>query len=319
LKQFTKTVAEVYERISPHIIMTPLIRSAWYSRISGNEVYFKCENLQHTQAFKIRGALSKLLSMSPEELKGKTLVTASGGNHGLAVVYSARLLGLKSVIFLPESAPHAKVQAIEALGGVTKIAGTAWDEANEIAMEAGRNEDFLYIHPFDDGRIIEGQATIAHEICRQIEEPDWIMASIGGGGLISGLSQYIKSFDNRIRIAGVETRGADSMHQSVHAGRLITLEAITSKAESLGAKRVSSRTFDSVKKYTDALYVVDDAQAEEEQAVIQTHEHMDVELASSCVVSAFIQYLAPKIKNQKIVIVLCGAKNKIQESKTKNN
>jgi len=303
---FPARAAKAYERIRPHIIETPLTRSDWYSRLSGSEVYFKCENLQHTRAFKIRGALNKVLSLSPRELSGKTLVTASGGNHGLAIAHAARLLGLKSLVYLPGSTPSLKIEAIKVMGGAVEIHGNAWDEANEEAVKTGRREGFLHIHAFDDERVIEGQGTIALEILRRIERPDLVMASIGGGGLISGVASYLKAADAGIRVAGVETAGADSMSRSIRAGALVTLSAITSKAESLGAKRVSTRTYDAARAYVDAFHVVSDAEAEAEQAVIRREEGFLVELASSCTVAGFLGFEAEAMQGRKVVIVLCG-------------
>jgi threonine dehydratase len=303
---FPARVARAYERIRPHILETPLVRSDWYSRVSGSEVYFKCENLQHTRAFKIRGALNKVLSLDPRELTGRTLVTASGGNHGLAVAHAARLLGLKSLVYLPTSTPQHKIEAIKAMGGAVAIHGNAWDEANEEAIKTGRREGFLYIHAFDDERVIEGQGTIALEILRQIKRPDLVMTSIGGGGLISGIASYLKTVDAGIRVAGVETAGADSMSRSIRAGALVTLPAITSKAESLGAKRVSTRTFEAARTHVDAFHVVTDSEAEAEQAVIRREEGFLVELASSCTVAGFRRYEAEAMRGRRVVILLCG-------------
>lgn len=189
---------------------------------------------------------------------------------------------------------------------ISIIRGSAWDEANAEAIAAGSREGFLYIHPFDDERIIEGQGTIALEILGQIERPDLVMASIGGGGLISGIAAVLKATDTRIRVGGVETSGADSMAQSVRADSLVTLPRIASKAGSLGAKRVSARTLQAVQTYVDSLHVVDDEDAAKEQTVIMREEDFHVELASSCTVAAFLRFEEEAVRGKKVVIILCG-------------
>ncbi|MBN2104256.1 threonine/serine dehydratase [bacterium] len=299
-------IKQVYQKIRPYIRETPLLYSDFLSQTTGNEVYLKCENLQVTHAFKIRGAVHKVLSMPKGQIQNKILVTASGGNHGLAVAHTARILGLDSLVYLPVTTPAVKIKAIRSVGSRVELSGNAWDESNEQAMLRCRCDDFCYIHPFDDDMIIQGQATVAYEILQQLKDADIIMASIGGGGLISGIAQYIKAKHSKIKVFGVETRGADSMAQSIHTGRIVTLPHISSKAESLGAKRVTERTFHIVRTYVDALFTVDDAEAARDQMTILNEEKLWVELASSCVVSAYQKFTAPTFKNKKVVIVLCG-------------
>jgi len=299
-------IKQAYQIIKPYIRETPLLYSDFLSQATGNDVYLKCENLQITHAFKIRGAIHKVLSAPEGEIKNKTLVTASGGNHGLAVARAALVLGAKSLIFLPKTTPGVKIEAIRRMGGRVELFGNVWDESNEQAMIWGQRDDFCYIHPFDDESIIQGQATVAFEILRQLNNVDIIMASVGGGGLISGIAQYAKAKHSEIKVFGVETRGADSMSQSIQADRLVTLPCIASKAESLGAKRVTERTFQIVRKYVDTLFMVADEEAVQDQMTILLEEKLWVELASSCVVSAYQKFAAPHFKNKKVVIVLCG-------------
>ncbi|MFC1568926.1 threonine/serine dehydratase [bacterium] len=303
---FTDLISQIYKRINVYIRKTPILRSDFLSDLTGNEVYFKCENLQITHAFKVRGAINKVLSIPKNEVQNKILVTASGGNHGLAVTYAARVFGLKAFIYLPHSTPDIKIKAIQDLGGQVKMTGDVWDEANEQAMILGQQNDYYYIHPFDDDSIIQGQATIAYEMFQQLEHIDIVMASIGGGGLISGIAQYAKGKKPQIKVYGVETKGADSMAQSVQARKLITLPSISSKAESLGAKTVSEKTLSIAQENVDDFFVVDDSSARQQQLRILHEEKLLVELASSCVVSAYLQNVANKVKNKNILIVLCG-------------
>jgi threonine dehydratase len=161
-----------------------------------------------------------------------------------------------------------------------------------------------------------GQATIAHEIIEEIPDIDIIIASIGGGGLLSGISQYAKSINPTIRVYGVETVGADSMYQSLKAGKLITLPAITSVAESLGAKQVTEKTFNIIQKNVDDVFTVTDEQAIRELKLILQEEKLLVEPAASCSLSTVVEQKIPNSKGKKIAIVLCGGNFPIDELKT---
>ena len=304
---YLKKIENVYKRISKDIRNTPLIYSNHFSKLLECELYFKCENLQYTHAFKVRGALNKLLSIPHETIQNKTLVTASAGNHGLAVTYAAKRLGLDALIYLPVGTPEIKKKKIIGMGGQVESFGSAWDEANAEAMNKGESPDYLYIHPFDDEDIIDGQATIAYEILNEINDVDIILASIGGGGLISGISKYCNSFNRQVDVFGVETIGADSMFQSINAGHLITLDAITSKADSLGAKKVSERTFNYVRRYVKDLYVIEDKKAEEIQIQLLQIEKMLVELSASSTLAVLLNEFIPNLKGKKVVVLLCGA------------
>lgn len=311
---FQEEVLAVHDKIKPYIRKTPLIHSEYFSKILQCNIYFKLENIQYTGSFKVRGALSKVLSLPRKERK-KTLVTASGGNHGLGVCYAGNKVNMHTIVYLPTTTPSMKIQKIKSLGGEVVLHGEVWDEANEQAMDEAREKDMIYIHPFSDEDVMRGQGTIALEILTETPDIDMIICSIGGGGLISGIARYAKAVKPSIKVYGVETKGADAMYQSITADKIVTLEAITSIAESLGAKRVTEKSFHYVKHFVDGLCVVSDSQAIETIFEILQHEKQLVEPASSCNLAALLTNQIPDFTDKNIAVVLCGGNFPVEELK----
>ena len=209
-------------RIRTHLANTPLVRADHFSRKLGANVFFKLETMQPTHSFKVRGAFNALMQLSDNQ-RESGVVTASGGNHGLAIAHAARVLGIRATIYLPESVTEAKLAAIRPLDPEIIIHGTAWDDANALAMRIAKETGRAYIHPFDDQAVMAGQGTVVLEFLQQMPAPDLIVASIGGGGLISGIISAAKHFSPLTRVVGAETVGADSMFQSWKAGRIVEL------------------------------------------------------------------------------------------------
>jgi threonine dehydratase len=311
---FPQDVQAVYDKINSYIRKTPLIYSDHFSDILQCNLYFKLENIQHTGSFKVRGALSKVLSLSKKE-RMKSLVTASGGNHGLGVCYAGNKVDMHTIVYLPTTTPAMKVRKIKSLGGEVILHGDVWDEANERAMKEASEKDMIYVHPFSDEDVMRGQGTIAHEILSQQPKIDLIICSIGGGGLISGIARYAKAVNPSIKIYGVETKGADAMYQSITADKIVTLPAITSIAESLGAKRVTEKSFHYVKHLVDGLSVVSDSQAMETIIEILQHEKQLVEPAASCNLAALLTNQIPNCHDKTIAVVLCGGNFPVEELK----
>jgi threonine dehydratase len=293
-------------RIRPHLPVTPLVRAEHFSRKLGASVFFKLETLQPTHSFKVRGAFNALMQL-PDEQKKRGVVTASGGNHGLAVAYAAQVLGIPATIYLPESATEAKLAAIRLLRPEIIIHGAAWDDANALAMRVARESGRTYVHPFDDRAVMAGQGTIVPELLQQLPAPALIVASIGGGGLISGIISATKHFSPATRVVGVETVGADSMFQSWKAGKIVMLPAITSIAETLGARKTEATQFEIVSKHVCDLVTVSDKSAMRALVEILETEKLLTEPATSCSVAALIEGRIPFTAEENIVVVLCGA------------
>lgn len=293
-------------RIRAHLAPTPLIRSDSFSRKLGANIFFKLETLQPTHSFKVRGAFSALTRLSEDQRK-RGVVTASGGNHGLAVAHAAATLGIPASVYLPESATEAKLAAIRALGPEIVIHGAAWDDANALAIHVARESGRAYVHPFDNPAVMAGQGTIVGETLQQLANPDLIVASIGGGGLISGILSAVVHFSPATRVVGVETEGADSMFQSRQAGKIVELPAITSIAETLGALKTEQTQFNIVSRYVADLVTVSDEAAIRALLEILDREKLLTEPAASCSVAALLEGRIRLKPGENVVIILCGA------------
>lgn len=294
------------QRISEHLPPTPVLHSTYYSDKFGAQVFLKLETLQPTHSFKVRGALNAILAL-PDDKRRRGVVTASGGNHGLGVALACKKLGINAKIFLPVKTPQVKIDAIAALGAEIILAGQAWDEANELAQQTAVTEMRSYIHPFNDVQVMAGQATIVTELLEQIKNIDVIVASIGGGGLISGIISAVKHYSPNTRVYGVETRGAHSMYLSVLAGEITPLESITSIAESLGAKKTEGTPFEIISQNIEEVLVVDDQAAVASLLELLQHEKMLVEPATSCSIAALNQKLIKINPQENVAVVMCGA------------
>lgn len=293
-------VGSLRELLAPHVRWTPLVRSAWFSDRLGCNLFFKLENVQVTGAFKCRGALARVLSM-PVAQRQRGLVTASAGNHGLGVAFAARQVGVPACVYLPVSTPSYKVEAIRRYGAQVVLAGEAWDDANEVAQAAAEAQGLTYVHPFSDEAVIRGQSTIAYEVLEDLPDTDVMVCSIGGGGLIAGLSRYVP-----VRVYGVEPEGADSMSRSLQAGRVVTLDRVSTVAESLATRRVTPLTLGYAQRFVEDVVVVGDAAAEAQLLAVLQHEKQLVEPAASCTLAALEQGLIPDIQGKNVVVLLCG-------------
>jgi threonine dehydratase len=291
-------------RIRPHLAPTPLVRSGEFSRRLEADVYFKLDVLQPTHSFKVRGAFSALTRLDEAQRK-RGVVTASGGNHGLAVAHAASALGIPASIFLPTSATQAKLSAIRRLGPEVVIHGAAWDDANVLAQRQAAEGGRTYVHPFDNADVMAGQATVMTEILDELR-PDLVVASIGGGGLISGILSAAAHFAPEVRVVGVETVGADSMYRSREAGRIVELPAITSIAETLGARKTEKFQFETVMRHVSDLVTVPDEAAIRALLEILGTEKILTEPAASCSLAALLEGRVRYAHGERIVVVLCG-------------
>src|SRR6266478_4860621 len=246
------------QRIAPCVRRTPLTASAALSERLKTSVYVKLELFQKTGSFKVRGAFNKALSLQAGE-RGQGLVAVSGGNHAQAVAYAARTLGLKAVILMPESTPRNYVQATRGYGAEIKFAADVSAAFREVADY--ESQGWAYIHPFDDPAVMAGQGTIGLEILDDVPHVTDIIASVGGGGLIGGIATAVRSLKPSVRVWGVETEGADCMSKSLTAGKVVTLDAITSIARTLGAPAPSEQTLAMVKDLVESVTVVSDEEA----------------------------------------------------------
>jgi len=299
-------IEDAFQTIGHWLSPTPLIRSRHLSRKLGANIYFKLETLQPTHSFKVRGAFNAI-SRLPEDVRCRGVVTASGGNHGLAIAFAAGALGIPATVLLPAKTPAERISAIQALNANVILHGASWDDANVEALEIARKKQIAYIHPFDDINVMAGQATIVKELVAQIPRIDLLVASIGGGGLISGLISAVAAYCPTTRVAGVETEGADSMYRSWRAGHIVELEAITSIAETLGARKTEARQFGIITQHAWSLCTVSDDQAIDALVDLLAEEKLLTEPATSCSVAAIVEGRVPVERDENVVVVLCGA------------
>ncbi len=221
----------------------------------GPHIYIKSENLQMTGAFKLRGAYYKVSTLSDEE-KAKGVIACSAGNHAQGIAYSATKNGVRSIICMPASAPLSKIEATKGYGAEVVLVDGVYDDAHEKAVALAEEHGYTFAHPFDDERVIAGQATIGLEILDQLPEVEQIIVPIGGGGLISGIAFAIKHLKPSCRVVGVQAAGAPSMYESIRRGQLIELPSVSTIADGIAVKRPGDLTFQLCRDYVDEIVTV---------------------------------------------------------------
>lgn len=294
-------IEDARKRIAPYIKRTKLERSETLSKRLGTNVYVKLELFQTTGSFKVRGAFNKLLSFAPEDLK-KGVVAVSGGNHAQAIAHASSVLGLDAIVLMPESTPQNYVDATRDYGATVELRATIADAFAEI--ERYKSEGRIFVHPFDDELVMAGQGTLGLEIVEDLPEVTDVVVSIGGGGLMSGVSAAVKARRPATRIWGVETVGADAMSQAMAAGHPVQLSAITSIAKTLGAPSVSESTLAAAQQYLESVTVVTDAEAVTSLRFILERLKILTEPAASCTLAA-AEKLKPNLGSH-VVLILCG-------------
>jgi threonine dehydratase len=298
-----RDIQSARERIAPCIRRTPLAGSAALSDRLGTNVYVKLELFQKTGSFKVRGAFNKALQIQPEA-QAAGLVTVSGGNHGQAVAYAARTLGLKSLVIMPEATPRNYVEATRGYGAEVCFAPHA--QAAFDRVDQFKEQGWEYIHPFDDPQVMAGQGVLGLEILEDVPQLTDVILSIGGGGLAAGVATALKSLRPQVRIWGAETQGADCMARSLAAGRIVTLETITSIARTLGAPAPSKATLSAARRYLEGVTVVSDAEAMRALRFLLERLKVLTEPAASCTLAAAERLKSSFSPDRHVVLLLCG-------------
>ncbi len=305
LKKVTlKDIKEAEGRLKGDILETPLKESHYFSKLLGKNISFKMENLQHTGAFKVRGARNKLLSLSDVEKK-RGVITASAGNHAQGVASQATQLGIRSMVVMPESSPMGKVLATRGYGAEVLTHGQTYDDAYEKALKIQKEKGFTFIHAYEDPWIVAGQGTVGLEILKQNPETEAIVVAIGGGGLISGVAIAAKSINPKIKIMGVQADGAATMAESLKKGKPQNIENLKTMAEGIAVKRASPYTFEMIQKYVDEVVTVSDEEIA--AAILELLEKTKVIVeGAGAVTFAALLFQKIKIKSKNIVSVLSG-------------
>jgi threonine dehydratase len=210
------------ERARPHLLTTPVVPSTGLTRAFGSAVVLKCENLQHTGSFKARGAVSKVLSLRPQELE-RGIITASTGNHGAAVAYAGSIVGVAPTVVVPHGANPSKLAAIERLGGRIEVFGTDSVESELGARRAAGERGQTFVSPYNDAAVIGGQGTLGLELLEQVEDLSVVFVAVGGGGLASGVAGALKAQRPTVRVVGCSPANSAVMYHSLRAGRILEM------------------------------------------------------------------------------------------------
>lgn len=298
-----KQITEAYQRIRKYIYKTPLIKAYGLSKQLNADIYLKLENIQPTSSFKIRGAFNKLLTLSPEKTK-KGIVTASSGNHGMAVAFASHQMNIKTAIFVPQNVEDAKVDGIKRFGGELIYKGTDCLITEKEAKKYAIKHKMEYISPYNDLDVIHGQGTIAHELMQQKKNIDQIYISVGGGGLISGISTYFQS--SNIEIIGCSPQNSPVMAECIKAGKIIEIPTYpTLSGGTSGNIEMDSITFDFCRKNIDQFFLVTEDEIKNAMRTLISNEHFLVEGAGAIPLAALIKN-KDSTKNKKIILIICG-------------
>ncbi len=281
---------------------THLIPSAYFSAASGNNVYFKPENMQVTGAYKIRGAYYTISTLAEEE-RERGLITASAGNHAQGVAYAAQKAGVAATVVMPTTTPLIKVENTKSYGANVVLHGSSFDDAAAKATELAAEQGLTYIHPFNDLRIATGQGTISYEIFSDLPDVDVILVPIGGGGLASGVATLTKLLNPSVRVIGVEPEGAASMKASLEAGHIVTLPTVETIADGVAVKTPGDQCLPYLQKYLDGVITVKDEELVN-CFLDMTEKHKMIVENAGLLTAAALYHL--DCKGQNVVSILTG-------------
>ncbi|MBI2077099.1 MAG: threonine ammonia-lyase [Euryarchaeota archaeon] len=292
------------ERVRKHVHHTPLRHSTTFSKLTGAEVYLKFENLQRTGSFKIRGALNKILQLSPDE-KRRGVVAASAGNHAQGVALAASLNGAKATIVMPEHASIQKAEATRGYGAEVILHGKDFNEAQEKCFALAKERNLTLVHAYNDPMIMAGQGTVGLEILDDLPDVDVVVVGVGGGGLISGIGTAVKGKNPRTRVVGVQPEISSSLKQSLAKGKIVPATATNTIADGLATKSVGDKTYEVIKKVVDeALTVTDDEIAHAILLLLERSKNV-VEGAGAAPLAALLSGKL-KVKGKKVAVVISG-------------
>ena len=322
-KLHVEDILKAYQQLKDVVAHTPLQKNEQLSEKYGCHVYIKREDLQYVRSFKLRGAYYKIMKVE-KMAREKGIVCASAGNHAQGVAYACAQLGIDGKIFMPQTTPKQKVNQVKMFGRdhvEIILTGDTFDDSSARATKYANDNDRIFIHPFDDLDIIAGQGTVAIEIMNDIEEPiDYVFSSIGGGGLLSGLSTYIKNVSPSTRMIGVEPAGAASMQAAFANKGATTLEKIDKFVDGAAVQRVGQLTYEICKKYVTDIVPVPEGKVCSTILELYNLHAIIAEPAGALPIAA-LDFYKEEIKGKSIVCVISGGNNDIgrmQEIKEKS-
>lgn len=311
MKITVQQIDEAAKRLEGVIVKTPLQKSKRLSKLFGAHIYIKREDLQEVRSYKIRGAYNKMSSLAEEERK-RGIVAASAGNHAQGVALSCSLLKIKGVIFMPTVTPNQKIERVKHFGDgfvEIKLVGETYDAAGKAAHEYCKKHNAIYVHPFNDPATIAGQGTIGKEIYEELEgNVDVVIVPIGGGGMASGVSSYLKAKNPKIKFFGTEPAGAPAMHDSFKNNKVVTLDNIDTFVDGAAVQRVEDLTFEICKQNLERVVLIPEGKICNTMISLYQNEGIIAEPAGALSLSAF-DHLQKEIKGKTVVCILSGGNN----------
>jgi threonine dehydratase len=291
-------------RLRDAIVQTPCAYSQTLSELTGARCFVKLENLQMTGSFKERGAANLLLQLAPEERR-RGVIAASAGNHGLAVAFHAARLGIPATIVMPEYAPLIKVTNARRYGAEVVLHGSNYDEAYERARALEAERGLIFVHPFDDPRVVAGQATLGLEVLEQLPEVEALIVPVGGGGLIGGVALAVKGARPDVQVIGVQAAALPAMSRSLEAGERVRVDAAPTIADGIAVRRVGALTFELARAWVDRVVTVDEEELSNAVLLLLEIEKTVVEGAGAAPLAALLNRPLG-LERRSVALVLSG-------------
>ena len=300
-----REIQDARKTIRDQVKKTPLLRSRYLSGLTGSDVYLKLENLQVTNAFKIRGALNRLMKLSPEE-KARGIITASSGNHAQAVAVGAETLNLNAIVVVPKATPKIKVEKIRTHKVELILHGDSYDYAEEYARKLSKEKGLTFISSYNDPVVVAGQGTVGLEILEELPTTDSIIVPVSGGSILSGVAVAAKSIKPSIEILGAQPENVAAMYHSLKAGKIIHIPMKPTLAEGLdGNIEEGCMTFELIQKYVNEILLFDEDTVRRMIRILWEQEGQVVE-ASGAIAIAPIVHTPSRFAGKRTVAVITG-------------
>lgn len=299
-------IQKAKEIIKDIVKKTDILESAKLSAMTGANIYYKCENLQKTGSFKVRGACNKIANLTEKE-KASGVIASSAGNHAQGVALGAKMNNIEATIVMPATAPLAKVTATKSYGANVVLEGLVYDDAYAKAVELQKETGATFLHPFNDEYVIAGQGTIGLEIFEQMNNKvDTILCPIGGGGIIAGVAVAAKALNPNVKVIGVQTANIPSMHESMKAGKVTTAFKATSVADGISVKTVGELTFSIVKDLVDEVVLVEEEEIAEGLLFLMENQKVVAEGSGAVTTAALLSGKYKPKANENVVCIISG-------------
>lgn len=299
-------IKDARETIKDIVRTTDILESNKLSALTGAKVFYKCENLQKTGSFKIRGACNKIASLTEEE-KANGVIASSAGNHAQGVALGAKMCGIKATIAMPATAPLAKVTATRGYGAEVVLNGLVYDDAYAKAVEIQKETGATFLHPFNDKYVIAGQGTIGLEIFEQLNgNVDTILCPIGGGGIIAGIATCAKALNPNVKIIGVQTANIPSMYESMKNGKVTSAFKETTIADGIAVKTPGDLTFEIIKELVDEVVVVEEEEIAQGMLFLMENQKVVAEGSGAVSTAAILSGKYVPQKDENVVCIISG-------------